>query len=139
MLQMDKSKLVLDSLYLFNQSAHHREYTLAQFNEELIFPLVQDKIRVFYDGDKPVSLVTWCWFSTEQADLFMQHLFTPSENDYSLDYGDQLWGLHFIAPYGHVRQTMRNMKNTFAHLYGKNTEVRWPRLHTPDKVVKRKT
>ena len=135
---MDNSKAVVDCLYLFNQSPDHRLYTIAEFNHYLIFPLLHNKLRIFYDGDKPVSLVTWCWFTDEQAEEFRAELFMPDEADYVRDTGDQLWGIEFIAPYGHARQTMKNMKAVCHDLYGDGNSVHWRRFHTPDKLIKRK-
>jgi cytolysin-activating lysine-acyltransferase len=135
---MGNSKAVVDSLYLFNQSPDHRIYTLTEFNSYLIFPLLHDKLRIFYENGKPVSLVTWCWFTNEQAELFLNEQYQPVESDYARDNGDQLWGIEFIAPYGHARQTMRQMKTLHRECYGKSQIVHWRRLYSPDNIIKRK-
>lgn len=137
MLQMDNSKLVVDGLYLFSQSEYHSQYTLTAFNHYLILPLLHDKLRIFYDNDKPVSLVTWCWLSDEKADLFLSDQYTPTEDDYVLQSGDQLWGIEYIAPFGHARQTMRNMRRISSELYGPKTAVHWQRYKKPAQIHKR--
>jgi hemolysin-activating ACP:hemolysin acyltransferase len=134
---MDSSKAVVDCLYLFNQSPDHRIYTLTEFNSYAIYPIIHNKIRIFYDQDKPISLVTWCWFTNEQSDLFLQEEYEPVESDYVRTNGDQLWGIEFIAPYGHARKTMKQMKSICCELYGNNNIVHWRRLHSPDKLIKR--
>lgn len=138
MLQMDKSKAVVDCLYLLNQSPNHTHYTLSEFNSYIIYPILHDKLRIFYDQDKPVSLVTWCWFTNEQAELFFDGQFHPTESDYARTTGDQLWGIEFISPFGHARQTMKNMKIISHDLYGANHKVHWLRSHSPEKLIKRK-
>lgn len=137
MIQMENNKAVVDSLYLFNQSPDHRIYTLTEFNTYLIYPLLHHKLRIFYDQDKPVSLVTWCWFTHEQATLFLHEKYEPTEYDYVRTDGDQLWGIEFIAPFGHARQTMKHMKTFHAEQRGKSEIIHWRRLHSPDKLIKR--
>lgn len=138
MRSMSNSQSVVDSLYLFNQSPSHRLYTLVEFNHYLIYPLLHGKIRIFYENQQPISLVTWCWFSDEQAQLFLEGEYDPTEDDYKKDWDDQLWGIEFIAPYGHSRQTMRRMKELSHTLYRDNNYVHWRRLYNSDKLVKRK-
>jgi cytolysin-activating lysine-acyltransferase len=134
---MENSKAVVDSLYLFNRSPFHSMYTLRAFNSYLILPLLHDKLRIFYEGEKPVSLVTWCWFTDEQADLFLNDEYVPTESDYARTTGEQLWGLEFIAPFGHAKQTMREIKRLYLERYGKPEIVHWRRSHSPDKLIKR--
>jgi cytolysin-activating lysine-acyltransferase len=134
---MDKNKLIVDSLFLFNASPNHRNYSLVDFNHTLIFPLLHNKLRVFYDQTKPVSLVTWCWLSDEQSEQFLSDGLNLTEEDYSKDSGDKLWGIEFIAPYGHARKTLKNMRQICHTLYGEKTAVHWIRLNEPEKLHKR--
>ena len=135
---MKNSDTVLDCLYLFNQSNHHRRYSLLEFNWYLIYPLLHDKICVLYRDNPPVALFTWCWLDEDKAERFLNGKYHLTEYDYTLDTGDQLWGVELIAPFGDVRPTINTIKTTFRGLYGRNTPVHWRRSHTPNKLLKRK-
>lgn len=135
---MNYSQSVVDGLYLFNQSPFHRSYTLVEFNHYLVYPLLQGKIRIFYEDQKPVSLVTWCWFSDEQAQRFLNGEFAPNESDYEKDHGDQLWGIEFIAPFGHARLTMKKMRTLTVSVYGKGQYVHFRRSYNPEKAILRR-
>lgn len=124
------AKAVVDGLYLFNQSDAHLVYTLAEFNSFFIYPLLAGKCRIFYDGDKPIGLVTWAWLTDEEAEAFLNMDWQPEEATYSRDRSDQLWGIEFIAPYGDARKVMREMRKISKHLYG-DTKCNWRRLHDP--------
>jgi len=73
---------VLDGLYLFNQSPSHRGYTLVEFQHYfLVFPVLHQKARFFYEDGKPIGLVTWCWLTEEekrQTVLGWAELIAPS-------------------------------------------------------------
>jgi hemolysin-activating ACP:hemolysin acyltransferase len=135
---MRNSTVVVDCLYLLNQSDFHKRYTLAQFNAFIVYPIIQEKIRIFYEEDKPVSLVTWCWFTDEEAKKFLDGRFVPKELNYARDWGDQLWGIEFIAPFGHARQTMRHMRNYITDLYGPKMKAHFRRLYYPEKEIVRR-
>ena len=125
----EKQELVVDGLFLFNQSKRHLNYPLHELNNWLIYPIIQDKIRVFYDdAGKPISLVTWCWLTKEQGIAFDADDYVPTEEDYARDTGDELWGIQFIAPKGHTIKTMRAMRELTAALYPHVETVRWIRL-----------
>lgn len=128
----DFSDTVLDGLFLFNQSDAHLRYSLSEFNAYFVFPLLHDKARIFYDGDKPIGLVTWVWLTDDEAQGLLDSTWSPSEETYARDEGDQLWGIEFIAPYGHTRQIMRSMRTLSKELYG-DAPVNWRRYYNPNK------
>lgn len=130
-------KLVVDGLYLFNQSPQHRIYTLDEFNTYFIHPLLADKCRLFYEGEKPIGVVTWAFFTDEEAEDFLNMDWEPPEEVYSRNDGDQLWGIEFIAPFGNARQVMRAMRGISKDLYG-DRACHWRRLHDPHKQHKRR-
>jgi len=135
---MSNSTAVVDSLYLLNQSDFHKQYTLSQFNSFIVYPILQDKIRIYYSDGKPISLVTWCWFTGEEAKQFLTGEFVPEERHYARNVMDQLWGIEFIAPFGDARQTMRNMRELSRRLYGPKETVHFRRYYNPEKTIVRR-
>jgi len=122
-----------DALSLFRASPSHSKYNVNNIYTYLQLPIQCNTIRMYYEGDKPVGLITWCWLKKEDADLFLLDQYHPKQDDYSLErHSDkELWGMEFIAPYGHARQMMRAIKHTTEELYGPQ-KVHWRRFHSRD-------
>ena len=139
---MQLQKAVLDSLFLFNQSPDHRIYTLVEFNHYALFPIMHDKARLFYEDDKPVGLVTWAWLTPEEGEAFLSETWVPDEEVYKRpnEIGSRLdlWGIEFIAPYGHALQVMRGMRQHSLQHLGQHVPAHWRRLRQPDKLHKRR-
>jgi hemolysin-activating ACP:hemolysin acyltransferase len=122
---------LVDVLYLFNQSEEHIGYCLFEFNAYAIYPMLHGKMRMFYDGNKPIGLVTWAFLSNDKAEQFSEDAYMLDEVDYVPEDGDQLWGIEYIAPFGNVRQIMKSMKQVYYDLYDKpKRSVHWKRLTT---------
>jgi len=132
---------VVDGLYLFNHSPDHRIYTLVEFNHFLVFPVIHQKVRFFYEDGKPIGLVTWCWLTEQEADEFLAERFMPDEEHYrrpdTTQDQYQLWGIEFIAPFGHARSVMRAMRDYQKQHRKKTEKVRWRRLKSPDTEIRR--
>ena len=135
---MQLQKAVLDSLFLFNQSPDHRLYTLVEFNHYCLFPLIYQKARLFYNGNKPIGFVSWAWLTEEEAQDFISERWMPSEEVHKrpdvIDDQYQLWGIDFIAPYGHSTKVMRGMMEHSQSILGKRVPAHWRRFKQPDKV-----
>ena len=135
---MQLHKAVVDCLYLFNQSEDHRLYTLSEFNHYCIFPLLHKKARLFYDGDTPVGYVSWAWLTEDEVEKFLSQMWVPSEEVWKrpdiIDDRYQLWGIDFIAPYGHSTKVMRGMMKHSQTILGKRVPANWRRFKQPDTV-----
>lgn len=135
---MQLQKAVLDSLFLFNQSEDHRLYTLVEFNHYCLFPLIHSKARLFYQDDKPVGFVTWAWLTAEEAEEFLSEMWIPDEEVWKrpdvIDDRYELWGIDFIAPYGHSTKVMRGMMKHSQSVLGKRVPANWRRFKQPSKV-----
>lgn len=135
---MHLQKAVLDSLRLFNKSEDHRLYTIAEFNHYCLFPILHNKARLFYDQDKPVGFVSWAWLTAEETEEFLSERWIPEEEVYQrpdiINDQYQLWGIEFIAPYGHTTKVMRGMAKYTRATLGEKFPVHWRRLQQPDKI-----
>lgn len=137
-------KDILDALYLFSQDQHTRDYTIGDFTQNVVTPLMKDRAFFFYsvkqDGNTyPAGLTVWCWLSNEKSELFRQGLYSPVEEDYDQDSGDKLWGIFMLAPFGHIRQVYGQAKQRCRDVYGPNIRVHWIRTadgYTEDKLHK---
>ena len=125
---------VLDGIFLFATSEDHRWYTVAEFYQFFIYPLMYDKIRFFYDEDDPekvVGLFTWVFLSKEKSEAFLESRYVIKEGDYQAEDGDEIWGIEFIAPYGHTRKMVSDLKKEYVDKYGKPRPIYWRRLSKP--------
>lgn len=137
---VDKYQAVLDGLRLMEVGDIHSRYTPSEVISYLLLPIENNKIRLFYAYDKPIGLVTWCWLTPDKATLFLSDKYTLQEEDYQLENpgGDyQLWGVEFIAPYGHARQVMRDLRELHKELYGTTSKVHFRRFYDRHKLHKR--
>lgn len=134
MKRLQPSEALEHGLELFRASPAHCTYSVDDVYIYLQLPIKHDMIRLYYEDDKPVGLITWCWLYDEDAKLFLQDQYHPTEADYEYDLLEpkQLWGIEFIAPYGHTRKMFRAIKHTTEERYGPQ-HVSWRRFHSRDK------
>ena len=135
---MKNRNTVLDCLYLFNQSDDHRLYTLVEFNHYCLFPLIHKKAHLFYENDKPIGFVSWAWLTEEEASEFLSEMWMPSEEVWKrpdvIDDRYQLWGIDFLAPYGHSLKVMRGMMKHSQTVLGQRVPANWRRFKQPDRI-----
>lgn len=125
---------VLDGLFLFANSEEHCWYDVREIFIYLIYPLMHNKIRFYYDeSGKPVALYTYCFLSKEKSEAFLNEDYYLTEEDYIAEDGDELWGIEFIAPHGHIRKMFSDIKREYAEKYGKPRPIFWRRLSNPSK------
>lgn len=131
------SSAVVDGLYLFSHSDGHRHYTIAEFLTYLVYPVLHNKIKFFYEDGKPIGLVTWCFLPDDKAQAFLNDDYVLQEDDYVANEGDQLWGIEFIAPFGKVLHIMKSMQQVQTDLYGvSNRKVYWRRFKNRNSIHK---
>lgn len=135
---MQDRNTVLDCLYLFNQSEDHRLYTLSDFNHFCLFPLIHQKARLFYEQDRPIGFVSWAWLTEEEATEFLSEMWMPDEEVWKrpdvVDDKYHLWGIDFIAPFGHSISVMRGMRKHSQSVLGQHVPANWRRFKQPDRV-----
>jgi hemolysin-activating ACP:hemolysin acyltransferase len=132
----DFKTAVVDGIFLLSHSKYHRYYSISEFISYIVYPVLHGKIKIFYEDDKPVGLVTWCFLPADKAQAFLDEEYVLQEEDYIATDGEQLWGIEFIAPFGHARTIMRAMNNEHSEVYGRGREVFWRRFKTHNSMHK---
>lgn len=130
---VNTDKATVDGLKLLRQSKWHWDYNVDDVFRYLIAPIKYNRIRLYYSGDEPIGLITWCWLDKESGKKFLTFNYHISEQDYVNDDKEELWGIEFIAPYGNARELMRMIRQEHNSVYGRNEKVNWRRLHDPTK------
>jgi hemolysin-activating ACP:hemolysin acyltransferase len=132
-MQIDNNKALADGLELFKNSRWHKVYNVDDVYRYLIAPIKYNRIRLYYQEDKPIGLVTWCWLSKEDGQRFLNNDYYITESDYVSDTNEELWGIELLAPYGNARQVFSLIRKEHTNVYGRNEKVNWRRLHEPSK------
>ena len=135
---IDNSKAIADGLQLFINSSIYNRYRLKDINTYLVLPVNNNRIRIFYQQDQPIGLITWCWFTKEKADKFLQYKYDPVEEDYKSTKinNKQLWCLDFISTKGKTKQMITSVRKEHAEIYG-HGKVHWRRFSNPTKEHKK--
>ena len=133
---LDFKSAVVDGIFLLSHSKYHRYYSISEFISYIVYPVLHGKIKIFYENDKPIGLVTWCFLPADKAQDVLDEEYTLQEEDYVAHEGEQLWGIEFIAPFGHTRTIMRAMNNEHSKVYGKDRKIYWRRFKTRNSIHK---
>lgn len=134
---IDYNKALDDGRFLLLRSKYHENYGSNEIYSYLVCPCKKNAIRLYYRNDKPIGLVTWCWFEPDKAEEFLNFRYLPVEEDYVKREGTELWGIEFITPYGDARHVMSSIRQEYRNLYGEETKVKWRRAKDPLKVHER--
>lgn len=130
---------VVDAIGLFIGSKNHQHYTIADLNNYLVYPSKYDKLRVYYEGNVPIGLVTWAWLTPDRAEQLLLGLADLVEKDYKAEKKDglQFWGIDFISPYGKARKMMSEIRKESKERYG-DVSVRFRRFNNMTKEHKQR-
>jgi len=132
-MKIDYSTALSHGIELFRQSKWHKDYNVEDIYRYLVSPIEHNRIRFYYEYDKPIGLVTWCWLSKEDGKKFLDNNYYITDKDYVSDKDEELWGIELLAPYGNARQVMRLIRKEHADVYRRSEKVNWRRLHEPNK------
>ncbi len=94
--------------WLMLRSPLHRSYTVAELEERILPSLMLNQFRYYEVGGQPVGFLNWAWL-TEDIETHYQ------TGDYELSPqewqgGDSLWYPEFIAPFGHARYIVKDIR-----------------------------
>lgn len=130
-MQLSKEQIISHSLELFLASTEHRNWFIHDLQTYLMLPVENNRIRVYLEDNIPVGLITWCWMHPQGAEQFLEGNYHPTDEDFKDDdiESKELWGLEFIAPYGHARKINRLIRDEIRATYGPQP-VNWRRNHS---------
>ncbi len=132
-MKINYSTALSHGIELFRQSKWHKNYNVEDIYRYLVSPIEHNRIRLYYEYDKPIGLVTWCWLDKQAGKDFLQGQYYITEDDYVEDSKEELWGIEFITPYGDARQVMSLILKYHKDLYQRQEKINWRRLHEPAK------
>lgn len=105
-------------VWLFSNSKLHQSWSIRSIHQWVLPAIKHNQFLIYYERQKPVGVVTWAMLSKEVEKKFALNTRSLHPNDWQS--GDQLWGLDFIAPFGHAKDILKDLKNNqFTSVSGK--------------------
>lgn len=101
--------LLGEATFLFLQSPPHLQYRLHQFAAHALAPLRLNQFRIYRGAKGPVGFVAWAWLDEARAARYAEGDTTLSADDWRS--GPQLWFIEFIAPFGHARRMVDDLRS----------------------------
>lgn len=116
---------------LLAASPIHSKWSVADVARLIRTPLVLGQARLFYDnGRGPVGFVSWAYLTPKARDGFLNR--TRKLNALDWNAGDELWFIDLIAPYGHMKQIHRQLRE----MSWRTNTAHWARSYGTGKVQK---
>ncbi|MEL6353883.1 MAG: toxin-activating lysine-acyltransferase [Cyanobacteria bacterium J06627_28] len=110
-------------LHLAMHSPLHRQYTLNELEEQFVASLLHDQFRYYEVAGSPVGFVNWAWLTDELSRKYSTGQYTLALDEWQG--GSQLWFPEFIAPFGHARAMVRDLRS---HVFAKGTPAKALRI-----------
>lgn len=108
----DRSRLLGDILTLMTASETHQDYKVKHFPQSVLIPVQLNQFRIYHDeAGKPVGFASWACMSEEVKERFMHNNPVLTLEDYAS--GDIVVFMEFIAPFGHIKQMVRDLRQRF--------------------------
>lgn len=102
-------QLIGSITHLMINSPLHRQYQISDIAERFIPALIHNQFRYYEIDRNPIGFVNWAWLSDE-----IEQKFTSGEYILNLDEwksGKNLWFPEFIAPFGHARAIVKDLRS----------------------------
>jgi len=116
------SQSVLDALYLVSNVNFGNEWTVNDFCGDIVNAITANKVLFQYkEGiSRPVGLQTFCFLTNEEAEQNIGGGFSPTQETYLRETGDQLWFYWTaMSPDGCGRKFMWQIRHFLQPRYGK--------------------
>ena len=87
----------------------HRKYQVRDIADVILPTINLNQFRIYRDKNKqPIGLVTWGYFNEATEREYLSGKSVLSEKE--LTSGDILYFLDFIAPYGHAKKIIKDLR-----------------------------
>lgn len=96
-------------MHLMMHSPLHRAYRLQDIEERFIPSLLHNQFRYYEINGTPIGFVNWAWLTDD-----LEAEYTTGQYELALDEwvgGSHLWFPEFIAPFGHARAIVRDLRS----------------------------
>ncbi|MDJ0581028.1 toxin-activating lysine-acyltransferase [Crocosphaera sp.] len=94
--------------YLMMSSSLHRKYEIIDISERFIPSLIHNQFRYCEIEGQPLGFVNWAWLSDEVEEKFQTGNYVLKLDEWQS--GNNLWFPEFIAPFGHARLIIKDLR-----------------------------
>lgn len=101
-------QLIGSITHLMISSPLHRKYRIASIPERFIPSLIHNQFRYYEIDGNPIGFVNWAWLSDEVEEKFMTTKYVLNLDEWQG--GNNLWFPEFIAPFGHARLIIQDLR-----------------------------
>lgn len=105
---IDSGQLLGALSWLMLNSPLHRLYTLENLERRILPGVFHNQYRFYRQGDRPVGFVNWAWLTADCDRQFSTGTYELNHQDWVA--GDRLWFPELIAPFGHARAIVRDLR-----------------------------
>ena len=100
-------------VWLMGQSKAHQAHDVADLHRVVLPPVAFQQYRIWETEDYPVGYMSYALFNEEAEAAFISNSRFMEPEDWKS--GDRLWLVDFIAPFGSVREIVREGRSTARH------------------------
>jgi cytolysin-activating lysine-acyltransferase len=97
--------------HLMINSPLHRQYKVADIVERFVPALIHNQFRYYEINGDPIGFVNWAWLSNEVEEKFKTGQYVLNLDEWAG--GENLWFPEFIAPFGHARLIIKDLRTNF--------------------------
>lgn len=97
--------------WLMQHADYHRRWSLHAVNVDIVSAIVLGQYRIYHTSEgEPIGFVTWAYVSNEVKDILVHRRRPMTREDWRS--GDLLMFNDFVAPFGHGRWIVNELRST---------------------------
>lgn len=100
--------LLGEMVWLYSHSKIHQRWHIASVQQWLVPAIAHKSFRIYREKGKPVGLVTWTRLDAKTETAYVRNPASLVPDHWNS--GDRLWGLDFIAPFGHTQMIVHDLR-----------------------------
>lgn len=105
-----RSRLVGDITLLMATSRVHRAFPVVDLMDVVLPPVHLNQFRIYHNKNKtPIGLATWGFFTNDVLERYLAGDVVLTLDEWKN--GDRLVFTDFIAPYGHAKLIVHDLRN----------------------------
>mgnify|MGYP003149597405 FL=1 len=123
---MKNTEAVGKMTFLMGQSEAHCNWTVDDIHRLILPPVALQQFRIWEVESHPVGFVTWAMLTDEAQQGYWDGTRLLQPDDWQA--GENLWLIDFVAPYGGVRQMVREGRKHLRSVLGEGVLGRANRI-----------
>lgn len=127
----EKLHLMGEILYLMSASSVHKYFRVVDITNNILPAIELNQYRIYRNSSRPVGFVSWAYFSDELEKKYTNYPTILKLEEWKS--GNNLFLIDFIAPFGHAKKIIRDLKD---NIFPDRTSAKGLRFKEPGKLHK---